>query len=442
MGQDRMAWSLSRFPDTLFVKTGMLESHRCGRPGHKHPAWANDATRSVDMDSRSLAAYYEQNEFNPVPISLNTTAAWEAHLAKRVNLYERHLGIPPALMRGRSALEFGCNSGENALVLAHFGADLTLVEPNQQVLPRLHELFKRYGQHERIIALEDTGITDFESQKRYDLVVCEGFLYTLENRDELLAKICRLIAPGGYGVVSFNDRCGMCIEYIKRLVNWRTCQAAGLQDVHGSEALEWAQRLFGEDFAALNASRPFEAWWKDTMVNPFISEKFFWSYQDILPVLEEGGCGYLSTSPKWSSVDHFSWYKNVTPPEELHRGLLDDWSKNFLFFLTGTRVSNPEQIGATRDVLDEVSRLIHQISVFTADIGNAFADVTYPTAVDGYLGPIPDDRIQRLRGELADVFEAMSGGDAESIREAYSGTEVLRTLWGAPYHYISFKRNG
>ena len=392
------------------------------------------------MSGDTLAAYYEQNEFNPVPIPLDTPEAWNAHLAKRVNLYERHLGIPPSLFLGRSAIEFGCNSGENALVLAHYGADITLVEPNEQVLPRLRELFKRYGLDDRISELLNAGITEYETQDVFDLAVCEGFLYTMDNRDEMLAKLCRLIAPSGYGVVSFNDRYGMCVEYLKRLVFWRACQAAGVTDVHGGESVEVARRLFGEDFAALNASRPFEAWWKDVLVNPFIADNFFWSYQDVIPIIEAEGCEFISTSPRWSSVDSFSWYKNILPTETLHRNLLDDWSKQFAFFLTGIPIANPGGAAVDADVLEDVLCLMRQISAYTAKIQNSVEKVTYPGILDAYLERIQDESAQNLRGELRAVFQTLAQGDVDEIYTVYLETKTLRNLWGAPYHYISFKK--
>lgn len=82
------------------------------------------------VPTMSLLEYYQQNDFNPVLIALKDQIAWESYFAKRLNLYQRHLGIPLSLLRDRSVCEFGCNSGENALVLAAVGTNLTLVEPN------------------------------------------------------------------------------------------------------------------------------------------------------------------------------------------------------------------------------------------------------------------------------------------------------------------------
>src|SRR5262245_60195062 len=98
------------------------------------------------MTIRTLLEYYTANQINPDPITLETSEQWAVHVSKRRTLYERHLGIPVSLLRGQRVLEFGCHSGENALVLAHAGARLTLVEPNTSVHEPLQALFSRYGQ--------------------------------------------------------------------------------------------------------------------------------------------------------------------------------------------------------------------------------------------------------------------------------------------------------
>ena len=63
------------------------------------------------MPAETQLDYYQRNNFNPVPIDVEIPKGWESQLAKRRNLYERHLGIPLSLLKGRDVLEFGCNSG-------------------------------------------------------------------------------------------------------------------------------------------------------------------------------------------------------------------------------------------------------------------------------------------------------------------------------------------
>jgi predicted O-methyltransferase YrrM len=98
----------------------------------------------------SLQDYYQRNKINPGEIALDTEERWRAHVAKRTNLFENHLHIPLRFLLNKSVLEFGCASGENALVLADAGAHLTLIEPNEAMHPRLLGLFERFNVRHRL----------------------------------------------------------------------------------------------------------------------------------------------------------------------------------------------------------------------------------------------------------------------------------------------------
>jgi len=387
--------------------------------------------------STSLLVYYQQNRFNPVPIALEDKAAWESHCAKRLNLYQRHLGIPLSLLRDRSALEFGCGSGENSLVLASVGANLTLAEPNEQALPQLKALFKRFELEERIVELLPQDIDSFKSKIKYDIVLAEGFLFTLPNRDEMVQKIGSLLAPGGLAVISFNDRYGGLLEMTKRLLLWRACQLAGA-DAHSEASLEIAKRLYGQDFTQLNASRPFQAWWKDTLVNPLYSSAYLWSFPELLSLVEKAGCEFHSTSPKWNMSDNFTWYKNISDRKSHHQRLLDDWAKAFPYFLTGLPLSDGSDEPATTEVVDAVSKLVVQISEYTTAAKGRINSVLYPPALDDYFKKRKDSRLRHFNSEMKRLYKAASSCSLEELILAYRRTKYLRKMWGVPYHYLCF----
>src|SRR5438309_10406560 len=119
----------------------------------------------MSQRDESVLAYYQNHKFNPVLIRVEDPGVWDNHFAKRRNLYERHLGLPLSLLRGARVLEFGPNSGENALVPALFGSRLTLVEPNDQVLPRLHQLFDKFGLGGQIDAVHCETMDGFTSNE-------------------------------------------------------------------------------------------------------------------------------------------------------------------------------------------------------------------------------------------------------------------------------------
>jgi SAM-dependent methyltransferase len=390
------------------------------------------------MTVKSLLQYYQENQFNPVPIALDELLAWESHFAKRRNLYERHLGIPISLLSVRSILEFGCNSGENALVLAAAGANLTLVEPNEQVLPRLKTLFQQFGLTERIVQLVQAGIDLFESETLYDAVLAEGFLYTLPNRSAMIQKLGKLLKPGGFAVITFGDRSGLLLEMTRRLVLWRAYQLRGVDNVHGESALDLAKRLYWEDFARLNASRPFEVWWKDTLVNPFLTSAYHWSYPELLAIAEATGYQFYSSSPKWVSIDHFKWYKDVDDRKSWHQQILENLRAIFPFFLTGLRPSALEWQPTSVEVIDSVAEFTAQIADYQID--SPVESVFYPPLLEQYLNESQDSTLRLFNSEMKNLYEAVQSSQLEDLISAYHRTQCLRTLWGTANHYICFSK--
>lgn len=394
---------------------------------------------SADKSYTSLLDYYRRNQFNPVPIGVEEQRTWETHCVRRRTLYERHLGIPLGLLRDRAVIEFGPNSGENALVLALAGAHLTLVEPNEQVLPRLRALFDKFGLQQRIREIRSEGIDTFTARERYDVAIAEGFLYCLPNRDALVRKLVGLLAPGGVGVLSFNDRYGGLIEFTKRVTLWRACRLADA-DPHGPDSLRIAETLFGEDFARLNASRPFAAWWKDTLVNPFTVGDTYWSYPEIIPVIEQAGGEWLGTSPLWGLQDHFAWYKNAPAPAERHALMLEAWRRVFAYILTGVKPRRLDAAPASPAVLQTVADLIAAISAYASDApaGRLPPPPTWPAALDAYLSANEEPVVRAAAAELKALYAALAGNDGPALIAAYRAAAGLRTLWGTAYHYLSF----
>ncbi|HJP30696.1 MAG TPA: class I SAM-dependent methyltransferase [Candidatus Latescibacteria bacterium] len=393
----------------------------------------------MSTTASSLLDYYRSHEFNPVPIDVEDRAVWEDHFAKRTNLYQRHLGIPLRLLRGSRVLEFGCNSGENALVLAAHGAELTLVEPNEQVLPRLHALFAEFGLQDHIARLEQQGMDDFAPDEGgYDLVIAEGFLSTMTGRDGLLGRMCDAIGAGGLGVMSFNDRYGLLLEQTRRACLYRVCELAGVEDPRSAGSLALARRLFADDFAKLSASRAFEVWWQDQLVNPFLESDWLWSYDEILPVLEARGFEFHASSPRWAQVDDHTWYKNVSDTDSRRRQIREAWSHSLPFTLTGLAADTER--AAPAQAIDAVAGLVASISRYTTRT-ESVETVTWSAALADFLQASPHADVRAFGVQLGQVYEGLRATTVEGVLAAWHGASRLRDLWGAPYHYLCFHRS-
>lgn len=392
----------------------------------------------MSAQATSLVDYYRQNRFNPVPIDLRTPEALAAHTAKRRNLYEGHLGIPLGLLSGQRVLEFGCNSGENAVVLARAGADLTLVEPNEQAHERLRALFETFGLSKRLTGLVGCGIDEFPEDQTYNIVLAEGFLFTLPNKAEMAAKLCRLLAPGGIGVISFNCRFGGLVEMHKRLALRRACEIAGIE-FRSEASLALAEDLFGQAFGRIKASRPFAAWWKDLLVNPFYADRYLWSYREILPVIEAAGAELLSTSPRWFAGEIFRWYKDVPDPGQRHLAALNAWRQLFGSVLTGKAPSGGQpSAAASEQLVDLVAGLMLGISDYTEGQRGLDA-VALPLDLRDWLCQGREPHLQGLGQCLAAVHEALGADSLQAFQSALAASG-LADLWGSAYHYASFTR--
>lgn len=387
----------------------------------------------------SLLDYYRKNHFNPVPIDLATPEALASHAAKRRNLYSGHLGIPLGLLSGQKVLEFGCNSGENAVVLALCGAELTLVEPNEQVHQRLRDVFEVFGLTGRLAEVSSLGIDDFPEDGKFNLVLAEGFLFTLPNKAELAAKICRLLAPGGIGVISFNCRFGGLIELHKRLALYRACELSGA-GFRSEESLAIAQDLFGEAFGRIKASRPFAAWWKDLLVNPFYADRYLWSYGELLPVIESAGAEFLSTSPRWFAEEAMRWYKDVPAPGGRNAAVLEQWRGRLGSMLTGkpARPGFEADGAAGPEVVAGLEELALAISDYTDGVRGLEA-VALRGPLAEWLAAARDENLAGLAACLKAVHEALPLEDAGAFRAAVKAGG-LADLWGSAYHYLSFSR--
>jgi len=389
---------------------------------------------------QSLLGYYQEHEVNPVLIRVEDDREWKTHVRRRRNLYTNHLMIPPVSFKGAAVLEFGCNSGENALFLASLGARLTLVEPNHKVLPRLKDLFKRFGFEDRIDRIENRTIEAFDSEEAFDVVIVEGFLHTLASRDELLSKICGLLRPGGVGVISYDDLYGSLIELIRVMLLHQICRLKKISELHSQSAYGIAQALFEEDFNRINASRSFQSWWMDNLVNPFTASEYFWRYQDIIPIIEKRECCFHSCSPKWTDFDNYSWYKNVPSIRQRHLSLLEDWNRKFVFFLTGIPLSDRTIPSASREVVDSVSQLIQNISRFISHRGDSPESICFPAELVDYLYNTGSGKIQRFGKSLQHLFRSLQTADADQLMDEYQALHDIRNLWGSALNYICFTK--
>ncbi len=388
-------------------------------------------------DAPSLLSYYRGAAFNPLGIDLSDPARLPAHRAKREHLYQTLLGLPLAWLRGREVLEVGPASGENSLILALLGANLTLVEPNEHTRPHIVELFEHFGVRERIRELSASTIDAFRPDRTFDLVVAEGFVDSLADRELAIARLCEMTSPGGLLSVTRHEAVGMLAEFVKKAVYARA--SASLPE---EGRLAVAKSLFAEDYARIPASRAFATWWKDNLDSPVVNEWLLWPFEEMHAAFRSGGCRYHASHPNYVERDTLRWYKDVPTGEERERDVLDGHLRRASsWVLAGPLFEQGDaKIEACREVVSSFRAFVGALARWTRQPVAPVPSPETVTGLDRRLGLRFAPRAASLMRELTALLATLNSGGREAIVGQYLASSTLRSVWGSHYHYVCFRR--
>jgi ubiquinone/menaquinone biosynthesis C-methylase UbiE len=116
--------------------------------------------------------------------------------------YARKLAITQALMQpNMEVLEFGCGTGSTALVHAAHVAHIVATDVSKAMI----DIARQKAEHAGIdnVIFDQSSVEDFEAPEgSFDMVLALNLLHLLPDRTAALAKIHRLLKPGGIFVSS------------------------------------------------------------------------------------------------------------------------------------------------------------------------------------------------------------------------------------------------
>jgi ubiquinone/menaquinone biosynthesis C-methylase UbiE len=116
--------------------------------------------------------------------------------------YARKLAITQALMRpNMEVLEFGCGTGSTALEHAPHVAHIVATDVSAAMIGIGRKKAELAGVNN--VSFRQSGVEEFEAPDgSYDMVLALNLLHLLPDRAAALAKIHRLLKPGGYFISS------------------------------------------------------------------------------------------------------------------------------------------------------------------------------------------------------------------------------------------------
>jgi SAM-dependent methyltransferase len=396
------------------------------------------------MADDKLYHYYERQDVLPTFGNFKSPEQLEAYAAQRRELFADKLMLPPQLFRDAEVLEFGPDSGENALVFAGWGARMTLAEPNGQAHAKIQAYFARFGLADRLRKLALADVEGFRSERRFDVIDAEGFIYTVQPSETWLRIFRKLLQPDGCAVVSYYERYGGFFELALKAIH-----AAG-KALTGRPPLETARFLFEAKWNSIPHTRAFQSWLMDVLENPFVRYGTFIEAGELCAAADMLGFDLHAAWPSYRDALDVYWHKRVYSGDEKLHQTTQHLLRSRLSFLVGRKLyligkghavdlvcSSIERLVRDVDRLiddpfsDSLTKVISELAslremlktaeIFAADAGHVEA---FTATLDGYIR----------------IFSTIGRRDAGGLAALTQADSAFINTWGQPAHFLVLRK--
>lgn len=246
--------------------------------------------------------YYNKYQISPVKQDISDL---EMHYQRRKKLY-RQCGIPTIAFRNAQILEVGAGGGYNTLAFFHWeSGHVDLVEANPWGRKDMEKLFEQLQISKDKYDVFPCKIEEYQTKKKYDFIIAEGFVQNLYNQQEVIGKLQELIAKDGVIVITCTDAVCYYVELMKRLVG---CVLTA-DMVEYQQKVEYLAEIFEPQLAQLKGvSRSAKEWVQDQILDtPNVNGMELSLWQAINYFSED--FDVLGCSPRMFT--DYSWYKDI-----------------------------------------------------------------------------------------------------------------------------------
>jgi hypothetical protein len=351
---------------------------------------------------KTMYDYYVEADFQPTFANSKGDFNLKDYAAHRHDFFTSKLKLPNQLFKFSELLEFGPDTGENALVFAGMEANVTLCEPNPNCLPHIESYFDRYQLNSYLQNIYTNDVASFSIDKLYDFIVAEGFIYTVQPTESWIAKFASLLKDDGFIIISYYDDCGSFVElFHKLLLHYAT--------ISSSKNKNLAEELFREKWNSINHTRSFDSWSKDVLLNPFVRYKYFLHLPLLLKSFHKQGLQTYSSWPNYQDSTRIYWHKAPVTREQELSYQIEHIKRSSLSYVLGKKAY---MFGDMAEVT--------KVNEFLANIFS-FAD----SKLDQNSNLVFSD-MRKIIGELLDVLRSSSSiSNIDNIITFYETLEII-----------------
>jgi hypothetical protein len=391
------------------------------------------------VESPTLYDYYATQDIAPTFADLRDEASMRAYQTAREALLGERLALPIPLFRGAEILEFGPDTGENAVVFARWGAHLTLVEPSRAAHRRIRAYFERFAPPNALRELSEADVSTYASDRQFDMVVAEGFIYTVQPWLPWLRAFRAALVPGGLALITYYERTASLFELLLRV------PFAALRRRDGSDRLAAAERLYRRKWDRIPHTRTFESWVMDVLDNPFVRLRYFIDSTSLIGAAGKSDFGIHAAWPSYVDGLQNVWAKRPDSAVATLARTCAHLRRSVPSFLLGTKAyvvdeCDAEPIAVLVDAaLADADALVDSEdgarSLRLADTLRRLAASVRAARSITDDGPEFDAGIQLLE-EWAAVNTLIGRGFLDRAVERLNTDPVLLDGWGTPNHML------
>lgn len=396
------------------------------------------------MAEEKLFNYYERQEVLPTFGNLRSPGELDAYGAQRRELFADKLLLPPVMFRGADLLEFGPDSGENAMVFARWGAQLTLVEPNRQAHEKIQAYFSRFGLTGSLRELVLNDVEGFRSDRKFDIIDAEGFIYTVQPTERWLRILHGFLNPDGYAIVFYYERYGGFLELALKAIH-----AAGKILMDGPP-IEVAKRLFDKKWNSIPHTRSFESWLMDVLENPFVRHRYFIDAASLCSAAHEIGFDIHSAWPSYRDSLDVYWHKKIRSDSDKLQRTVRHLGRSRLSFLGGRKLHLVGNVEAANAVSASIEQLVLDVDqLIDTPFGDSLPRVVANLATlrekirsTEILADDPADiaAIVATLDSFHDLFAAIALRDASAVAALTQSDPSFISSWGQPAHFVVLRK--
>ena len=397
---------------------------------------------------KSLLHYYKSKKLKTSFRNLGFDNRFTQYESQRKHFFETKLGIPVQTFGQQKLIEFGPECGENSLCFAHWGALLTLVEPNLSCHIKIKEYFRNFDYEDKLRGLSAELIEHYKTDQQYDIVDAEGFLASIRPMEQWLSLINSLLRINGIFIVSYFERHGAFSErYLSVLCKTLLANS----DSQGLTHKKIFSKLVKTKWDGVNSLRSLNTWYQDHIENPFSSSNYQIDGRDLISKASKQHLTLHASFPNYLDKLWVGWSKNFFASSSLVDQTLEFFNRSRLSFIVGKKCFFTGSCEELRLFNESIDYLLKSLATLDCSVDKMSTETLQHSMTEllSFLQNNSDkffaeDLSKQIDGIelLIDCLANAENGNVDKISCLLRRDSWFNEFWGTPVHFCVFRREG